>query len=152
LFFVGISNIEVVNVSIMLNKRAHQNPFTKKPSTNLDAMIMINALITNKKSPKVKKVIGIVNTTKIGLSIEFNIANTIATSNAVINPSTLTPGNKYADITTANEDTMIFKRNFINNNSKAWSIKFYASNKFFYRLSNFIWYINSVEICFLSGA
>jgi len=82
-------------------------------------MIMINALITNKKSPKVKKVIGIVNTTKIGLSIEFNIANTIATSNAVINPSTLTPGNKYADITTANEDTMIFKRNFINNNSKA---------------------------------
>jgi len=118
LFLTGISNIEVVKVNMILNKRAHQNPFTKKPSTNLDAMIMINALITNKKRPKVKKVIGMVNTIKIGLSIEFNIASTIATSNAVIKPSTLTPGNKYADIITANDDTRIFKRNFIKNNSK----------------------------------
>lgn len=76
-------------------------------------MIMINALITNKKRPKVKKVTGIVRNTRIGLSSEFKIAKTKATINAVMKLSTLTPGNKYEEITTANDDTSILSKNFI---------------------------------------
>jgi len=113
LFFVGISRIEVVIDKIILNKSAHQNPFTTNPFINFDAIIMINALITNKKKPKVKKVMGIVKIMSKGLRSEFKIARTNATIIAVINPSTLTPGNIYAEITTANEDTSTFSKKFI---------------------------------------
>jgi hypothetical protein len=103
----------VVIDKIILNNNAHQNPSTENPSTNFDAIIMINALITNKKSPNVKKVMGMVRMISTGLSNEFRIAITSATNTAVIYPSTLTPGNKYAEINTANDDTRTLSKKFI---------------------------------------
>lgn len=52
---------------------------------------MIQALITNKNNPKVKIVIGSVNKTKIGFTKKLSKAKTIATDNAVVNSSTITP-------------------------------------------------------------
>lgn len=62
---------------------AHITPFTRKPSTKYPANIMIIALMTNKKSPKVTMVTGKVKMTKIGLTKKFNKLNTTATRIAV---------------------------------------------------------------------
>lgn len=43
---------------------------------------MMNALIANKKKPKVKTVIGIVKTVSAGFTMAFKNAKTIATINA----------------------------------------------------------------------
>ena len=48
---------------------AHKMPSTVKPSIRLSANKMITALITRRKSPRVKMVTGRVSKTKIGLTI-----------------------------------------------------------------------------------
>ena len=55
---------------------------------------MIIALITNKKSPKVKKVTGIVSRTSIGFKKVFNKPKTTATIKAPVKLVTCTPGKK----------------------------------------------------------
>ena len=53
----------------ILAKKAVQNPDTLKPDTIDDTKSIINALITNRKNPKVKIVSGIVNQMTTGLMI-----------------------------------------------------------------------------------
>ena len=55
----------------ILAKKAVQNPDTLKPDTIDDTKSIINALITNRKNPKVKIVRGIVNQMTTGLMIAF---------------------------------------------------------------------------------
>ena len=49
------------------------------------------ALITKRKSPRLTMVIGNVKNTKIGFTIAFKTARTIATINDALKPSTATP-------------------------------------------------------------
>jgi hypothetical protein len=49
--------------------KAGKNPVTKKPGVRKPTNQSINALITNKNRPKVKRVSGKVKSTKIGLTI-----------------------------------------------------------------------------------
>jgi hypothetical protein len=53
----------------MLAKKAVQNPDTLKPDTIVETRSIINALITKRKSPKVKMVRGIVSQMITGLMI-----------------------------------------------------------------------------------
>lgn len=64
--------------------------------------MMINALITSKKSPRVKMVIGMVKTTSIGFTMVFSKDKTAATRIPVIAESMCTPGNMKEVIMTAN--------------------------------------------------
>ena len=52
---------------------------------------MIMALMTSKNKPNVKNVMGKVNNTNIGFTKKFNNPKTMATVNAVVNSSTITP-------------------------------------------------------------
>ena len=65
--------------SSTLNSNAHQILRTAKPSIKKSANSMIIAFMINKNNPSVIKVIGKVNTTKIGFTNSLRIANTIAT-------------------------------------------------------------------------
>jgi photosystem II stability/assembly factor-like uncharacterized protein len=76
--------------------------------------MMMTALITNKNSPEVKKVMGKVNKTKTGFTKTFNIAKTMATLKEVSIPlSKRTPFIKLAIIITNRVVTNNFISNFI---------------------------------------
>lgn len=104
-------------VKRILNNKAVQKLLTPKPSTNLSARRMIQALITNRNRPKVSIVAGKVNRTNKGLTKMFNNPRTAATTIAVTYPSTETPFNNLDKITTATavnktlNIVFIFKRN-----------------------------------------
>lgn len=55
---------------------------------------MIKALITKRKIPKVKMVMGMVSNTSKGLMTAFNRERTKATNTAVVALSIFTPGNR----------------------------------------------------------
>lgn len=74
---------------------------------------MMKALIANKKSPKVKTVIGKVRSVSKGFTMVFKNAKTIATKTADKKSSTLTPGNILATKNTAKAEVIIFKRKFM---------------------------------------
>ena len=76
---------------IILNNKAVKKESTTKPPTILLHKIIIKPLMTNKNNPSVKKVIGKVNKTKIGLTKAFNNPKTIATKSAVVKLATCTP-------------------------------------------------------------
>ncbi len=65
---------------IKLKINAVQNPSTLNPSTSFSANIIMKALITSRKSPKENMVIGMVNIVKMGFTIAFKNAKTIATN------------------------------------------------------------------------
>lgn len=77
---------------------------------------MMMALITNRKKPRVKKVIGIVKIVKTGLTTALRKAKTIATSNAETKPFTSIPGNNLAVIITATAEIRILAKNFTKQN------------------------------------
>lgn len=79
------------------------------------------ALITKRKKPSVKNVIGIVKIVKIGLTTVFKKANTTATKSALIKSVTCTPGNNQAVNNTATADTSIFKMNLMWQNYPLWA-------------------------------
>ena len=86
----------------MLKRIAVQILDTPKPSINLSANNMINALTTNKNKPKVNIVIGKVKIIKIGFTKTFKTAKTKATINGVVRElSSETPGKSFAMIITA---------------------------------------------------
>lgn len=70
--------------SIKLKSSAQKKPSTFIPSINLSAMMMMSALITNRKRPNVSMVIGSVNMINIGLTIAFNTDSTNANMIAVM--------------------------------------------------------------------
>jgi hypothetical protein len=94
--------------TITLKSKAFKKDVTSKPGTNSAAMITSIALITRVKSPRVKKVIGKVRKTRIGLTKVLSVPRTTATIAAVINVSTSTPGSMYAAENTAS----VFKSKF----------------------------------------
>ena len=79
-----LSNILLTIERIKLNHKAVQKPFTEKPSTSLLANKIIKALIANRNNPNVKNVIGSDKSVRIGFTIVFKKAKTIATINAVV--------------------------------------------------------------------
>lgn len=79
---------------MMLKNKADQNPLTWKPSTILDAIKIITALMTNKNSPRVKIVAGMERSTKTGFKKTLRMAKTTATTRAVEKPSILIPGKR----------------------------------------------------------
>ena len=76
---------------MILKSMAVQNELTEKPSTNSSQSKIMTALMTNKNKPKVKKVTGNVNKTKMGFTKKFNNPKTMATVRAVVNSSMTTP-------------------------------------------------------------
>lgn len=82
------------NESKRLNSKAIQKPDTAKPSTNLSAIMIIKALITNKNKPKEMMVIGKVSMIKIGFKINLSKAITTATIMADDGDVTCIPGKK----------------------------------------------------------
>jgi len=97
----------------MLKNKAAQKPETVNPSTNLSANKMIQALITNKNSPKVTIVAGNVKKIKSGRINIFNNAITTATIIAETYPATEIPGKILAKTITAKAVSKIFKKVFI---------------------------------------
>ena len=71
---------------------AHQKLSTWKPSIRFAVNRIIIALITNKKSPKVKMVMGRVRMTRIGFTKKLSKLSTTATMIAVNMEETPTPG------------------------------------------------------------
>jgi hypothetical protein len=69
--------------SSRLKSSAHQNPSTRNPFTNFAASKMISALITKRKSPNVKMVIGNVSMIRMGFTKMFNRPSTMARISAV---------------------------------------------------------------------
>ena len=96
-----------------LKINATQNPSTPNPETKPSANKMITALITRRNNPKVTIVTGNVNSTRIGFTIKFKIANTSATIIAVPYPATLTPGKNLANKITATAVSKMRMINFI---------------------------------------
>lgn len=75
-----------------LKSMATQKPLTLNPETKVSAIKMIIAFITNRKSPKVRMVTGKVNRIRMGFTIKFNRARTMATIIAAPYPDMETPG------------------------------------------------------------
>lgn len=70
-------------VNRMLNNKAVQKLETVNPLIKLSTNKMIQALITNRKSPKVTRVAGSVKKIKMGLTNMFSNPKTTATMIAV---------------------------------------------------------------------
>lgn len=96
----------VTKERITLNNSAFKKPETWKPATNFCASSIITAFITNKNSPNVTTVTGIVSTVRIGFTTAFKNANATDTKAAVKKLSTATPGKKLATTNTAIADTI----------------------------------------------
>ena len=91
---VNPSNIETRIDKIKLKSSAHQKLSTINPGMIKSASNIISALITNKKSPSVNTVMGMVKTINKGFKVALNKAKSAATRIAVKKFSTKTPGSK----------------------------------------------------------
>lgn len=98
---------------IILNKTAVHKELTSKPPTIFVHNNIINALITNKNSPKVTIVTGKVRITNIGFTKIFSNPKTTATIIDVVKLATETPGIKCAIIITKIEVIRILMIRFI---------------------------------------
>ncbi len=76
----------------ILNKSAHQNPFTVKPVIKKSAKSITIELITNRKTPNDKMVKGMVNNINKGLTVKFKRDKTRETKIATQKLDTSTPG------------------------------------------------------------
>lgn len=95
------------------NSSADQKLATANPETKAAISITSRALITKVKSPKERMLIGRVNMTKIGFKNALIKPKTSAAINAETNPSTTTPGKRYAVIRIAVVDISHLMRIFI---------------------------------------
>jgi hypothetical protein len=108
------SRTAVITESIMLNNRAYQNPSTWKPRSRFDAIIIIEALITIRKSPNVSIVSGMVNRISRGFTMVLSKPISSAVTRAVKKVSIFTPGSIYDVIITAMVDNNILSGKRIN--------------------------------------
>ncbi len=83
--------IDCETESIILNNKAVKKESTLKPPTIVLHNMIISPLMINKNNPNVKKVIGIVKKTKIGLTNILSNPKTTATKSAVVKLATCTP-------------------------------------------------------------
>ena len=65
------SNTAFTTDNTIENNKAIQKPSTEKTRYDLCAARIISALMTSRKSPRVTTVIGMVSSTRIGLTIAF---------------------------------------------------------------------------------
>ena len=101
-FFLVIENkIDWKMDRRILNNSAYQNPLTSNPETKASQIKMITALMTKRKSPKVKMVTGKVKMIRMGFTNKFKTISTAATTIAVKKFATLMPGKMLANTTTA---------------------------------------------------
>ena len=61
----------LIKLRIKAKAKAHQNPSTENPGVNSAAIKTTAALMTNKKSPKVRRLIGSVKRTSMGLTVKL---------------------------------------------------------------------------------
>lgn len=101
--------------SIRLKSSAHQKLAMLKPGTKALVSIMRNAFRTNVNNPSVNMLIGKVKIKMTGLTNALISPKTNAVIKAAAKPSTVTPGKRYADITTARVLTNQLIRKFIIN-------------------------------------
>ena len=94
-------NTEFIIDNKILNTNAHQKPSSENPGTNQAVNNTKMVLTTNRKSPNVTIVIGIVNKTRIGFINTFRTAKMPATTIAIKKLSTCAPGKTVAQIKTA---------------------------------------------------
>lgn len=90
------SMIEVTNDTSKLKNNADTHPSTVKPGTIEAAHFTMIILMTKRKSPSVKIVMGIVSKIRTGLMKLFNNPSTTATINAVSGSFTSIPRRIYA--------------------------------------------------------
>lgn len=88
-------------LSTRAKRRAHQKPSTENPGISQSQAKITSALITNKKRPSVRTVIGKVNNTKSGLTVRFIRMITAARINPVITLSSCIPGSRNSAMVTA---------------------------------------------------
>ena len=98
---------------MMLKNKAVKKVSTLNPPTIFVHNKIISAFIINKNKPNVRIVTGKVRITNIGLINILSKPRTIATINAVVNPSTRTPGIKFAISKTKAEVTRILISKFM---------------------------------------
>lgn len=82
--FSNLNKIDLKQDNKILKISAVKNPFTAKPVTNLPAIKIIHALITNKNKPSVRIVTGKVKITNSGRTNIFKIEIVRATKIAVV--------------------------------------------------------------------
>ncbi len=111
--FNNENNADLKTDSKTLNNSAAKNPETAKPSTNLSANNIMQALITKINKPKVTIVAGNVKKIKSGLTNMFSNDITTATIIAATYPATEIPGKILAKTITAKAVNKIFKKVFI---------------------------------------
>ena len=75
---------------------AGRNPSTRNPSTRFPVSITISPVMKNETSPSVIQLSGAVRTRAAPQMTRFTSANTIPTTIAVQNPSTVIPGVNHA--------------------------------------------------------
>ena len=61
----------LIKLRIKAKAMAHQNPSTEKPGVNSAASKTTTALMTNRKSPNVSRLIGSVKRTRMGLMVKL---------------------------------------------------------------------------------
>lgn len=83
------------------NKIEEKNPSTINPGNKTSAIFIIIALMIKRKNPKVKTVSGKVNNIKAGFTNKFKRLKTKAIQIAELKLLTVTPGKRFAIITTA---------------------------------------------------
>jgi hypothetical protein len=89
---LSFENREVSRDRRRLNNRAHKNPSTRNPCTNLPASRTMMALITNRNKPNVRIVMGKVKMISRGFTNTFRIAKTMESVIAVQKVSIWIPG------------------------------------------------------------
>lgn len=109
----SLYNKEVMMDSNKLNNNAHQNPSTLNPFTNSAVSKMMAALITNRNKPNVNKVSGSVSNIRMGFTMAFNMASTIAKMMAAQKESIWTPLRIYDNPKAMIEVTMMRMIKFI---------------------------------------
>jgi hypothetical protein len=91
-FFSFMPKIPLITPSRRAKISAGRNPSTRNPSTRFPVSITINPVIKKETSPSVIQLSGAVRIRATPQIIRFTRANTIPTTIAVQNPSTVTPG------------------------------------------------------------
>jgi len=110
----SLSNTEVTNDKIRLNKSAQPKLAILMPLTNLLAISTTRAFMTNKNNPSVRIVTGRVRRMISGFTKVFRIASTTANTIAVQKVSMCMPGNTCARPNDTAAITMMRIRNLIN--------------------------------------
>ena len=114
--------METTNESTILKNMAHQNPSISNPRTIFEAINTIAALITSRKNPRVKTVIGSVKNINTGFTKTLRKDRIIARKIAVHALSTDTCGISLVTSKMAIAVEMILARNLMSGKNNAYML------------------------------